>query len=172
MKTMKRLLTITLALATVLSFSVFASASDLSTRTIINKEVAPGVVLLDEGYDTDFGVYAFTKTYRVNLQSTIPVCFLPDELNLSHHDGVWIKLVDDASSQDAPVEFTIHENDRSSWGWTHYSQSGILHEGNEKIFRLTDPVGCKFSVYAKFVSSEDNGTITVKVSCDDYETMD
>lgn len=172
-KIFSKILATSCAVAMFCSVSAGAVSSDVDTqeRRIINKEIAPGVVLLDEGYDTDFGVYAFTKTYSVKMRAGLSVCFLPDVINKEHHDGVWIKLVDDASSGDSPVEFRVIENDRSSWGTAYHSHSVTLHEGGSKSVRLNDPVGCKFSIWAEFVSPDDNGTITVKVSCDDYETM-
>lgn len=172
---LKRVFALTFVLAMVCSISAGAISeieAPVSTeRTIINKEVAPGVILLDEGYDSDFGFYTFTRTYQVTIWGTQST-FVMQDRNTDEYDGVWVKLVDDASTGSSPVTFSIDEYPRSGTGVKKYAHSFTLSEGGEKATKLSDPSGCTYSLYAKFTSSAANGKVTIKVSCDDYETMD
>lgn len=174
-KVLRRFLALTFALAMMCSVTagaVSGSVPPVSTeRRIINREVAPGVVLLDEGYDMDFGVYTFTRTYKVNLSGTRSV-FVMEDINNRHHDGLRVLLVDDSSSGTAPVETTVQEYPRHGLGIPADEHFAELEEGEKADFQLTDPVGCTYSIYAAFKNSGENGTITLKISCDDYDMIE
>ncbi len=174
-KALRRLLALTFALAMMCSVTagaVSGSVTPVSTeRRIINREIAPGVVLLDEGYDTDFGVYTFTRTYKVRLRGTQSV-FVMEDINNQHHDGVRVLLKDDASGGSAPVEINLREYPRNGLGIPDNQFFAVLEEGEKADFQLTDPVGCTYSIYAAFKNSGENGTITLKISCDDYDMIE
>ena len=174
-KALRRLLALTFALAMMCSVTagaVSGSVTPVSTeRRIINREVAPGVVLLDEGYDMDFGVYTFTRTYKVNLSGTRSV-FVMEDINNRHHDGLRVLLVDDSSSGTAPVEITVQEYPRHGLGIPADEHFAELEEGEKADFQLTDPVGCTYSIYAAFKYSGDSGRVTLKISCDDYDMIE
>ncbi len=174
-KALRRLLALTFALAMMCSVTagaVSGSVTPVSTeRRIINREIAPGVVLLDEGYDMDFGVYTFTRTYKVNLSGTRSV-FVMEDINNRHHDGLRVLLVDDSSSGTAPVETTVQEYPRHGLGIPADEHFAELEEGEKADFQLTDPVGCTYSIYAAFKYSGDSGRVTLKISCDDYDMIE
>ena len=173
-KVLRRLLALTFALAMMCSVTagaVSGSMPPVSTeRRIINREVAPGVVLLEEGYRMEAGLYTFYKTYTVRLRGTQST-FIMEDRNTAHLDGVWIKLEDDSSGGGAPVEFNIDEYSRSGSGVRRHTHKVTLVEGAEAATQLDDPVNCTYSIYAKFTSSEENGTIKVTISCNAYESM-
>lgn len=166
---------IAMSLTLVLPVSAAGLAEDVQNSGFINKTVSPGVVLLEEDYSYDAiaGTYAFARTYSVNLRSNSLVAFIiPIEVNNQHLDGVWVSFDEDASANSSQkVSFTVFEEDRRSLGTKHYTHSFELYEGNAKTTKLTDPVGCTFGVSAKFVNPGDNGTITVRISLNYYDSL-